>query len=123
MLLKPSWSEQLEVEEEEEGMEAELKLSLGGAGEQKKQMTIFYKDRVYVCYATENQAKAIISMAKSETTEEELKSAIMRQQVLPQAMVNARQSMKRSLQRFLQKRRARLRDASACPYAANLEQK
>ncbi|XP_074577891.1 uncharacterized protein LOC141834457 [Curcuma longa] len=108
MLLKLSRSEQLEVEKKEkeaaaEGMEAVPRLSLGGAGEQQKQMTNFYKDRVCVCYATESQAEAIISIAKSETTEEELKSA----------MDNSQQQL-----RYLQRFRARIRDASACPYAA-----
>ncbi|XP_074576266.1 protein TIFY 5A-like [Curcuma longa] len=98
-------------------MEPELRLSLG-TGEPQKQMTIFYKGRVSVCSATEMQAKAILSMAKREMEEEE-KKVMMKQEIAPQVMLNAGLSMKRSLQRFLQKRKARIHDASASPYAAH----
>ncbi|URE37654.1 tify domain [Musa troglodytarum] len=89
---------------------------------QQKKMTIFYQGRVCVCDATEMQARAIISMAKREmedtvTTkqqrqskeeeEEESSSRAVALQVLDPGL-----SMKRSLQRFLQKRKARVSDAT-----------
>ncbi|KAG6530884.1 protein TIFY 5A-like [Zingiber officinale] len=97
-------------------MEPELSLSLS-TGEPQKQMTIFYKGRVSVCSATEIQAKAILSMAKREIMEEE-KKVMMKHEIVPQAMLNPGLSMKRSLQLFLQKRKVRIHNASASPYAA-----
>ncbi|CAL9041288.1 unnamed protein product [Musa banksii] len=113
----------------EMGCDPELRLSLGSGVEQQrrqtqqKKMTIFYQGRVCVCDATEMQARAIISMAKKEmedtvttkqqrqSTEEEESSS---RAVAPQ-VVDPGLSMKRSLQRFLQKRKARVSDAS--PYS------
>ncbi|RZR90817.1 hypothetical protein BHM03_00018794 [Ensete ventricosum] len=102
---------------------------------QQKKMTMFYQGRVCVCDATEIQVCcfsrfvfysviAIISMAKremedtvtkkqqrqsTEEEEEEPSSRAVAPQVLDPGL-----SMKRSLQLFLQKRKARLSDAT--PY-------
>ncbi|KAG6471417.1 protein TIFY 5A-like [Zingiber officinale] len=102
--------------------------------EQKKQMTILYKGRIFVCDATEMQARAIISMAEKMEEiigKQNLISQHDRQQeamaestvptlpptpsseTLPK-MLNPGQSMKRSLQRFLQKRKARASEVT--PY-------
>ncbi|CAL9135554.1 unnamed protein product [Musa textilis] len=109
----------------EMGCDPELRLSLGSGVEQQrrqtqqKKMTIFYQGRVCVCDATEMQARAIISMAKREmedtvttkqqrqSKEEESSSRAVALQVLDPGL-----SMKRSLQRFLQKRKARVSDAT-----------
>lgn len=64
-----------------------------------------------------DQAKAILSMAKREMEEE--KKVMMKQEIVPQVMLDPGLSMKRSLQRFLQKRKVRIHDASASPYAAH----
>ncbi|KAJ8458913.1 hypothetical protein OPV22_031839 [Ensete ventricosum] len=113
----------------EMGCDPELRLSLGSGVEQQrrktqqKKMTMFYQGRVCVCDATEIQARAIISMAKREmedtvtkkqqrqSTEEEEESSS--RAVAPQVF-DPGLSMKRSLQLFLQKRKARLSDAT--PY-------
>ncbi|CAL9123014.1 unnamed protein product [Musa textilis] len=96
----------------------------------QQQMTIFYDGRVCVCTATEMQAKAIISMAKREMDDMVAEKKQQQQQqsaesstsslprppsprAVPQ-MLNPGLSMKRSLQRFLQKRKARINDVS--PY-------
>ncbi|RWW21506.1 hypothetical protein GW17_00014337, partial [Ensete ventricosum] len=103
----------------------------------QQQMTIFYDGRVCVCNATEMQAKAIISMAKREMDDDTMteKKQKQQQQQQPQQsvesstsslprppspravpqMLNPGLSMKRSLQRFLQKRKARINDVS--PYS------
>ncbi|KAJ8484455.1 hypothetical protein OPV22_016940 [Ensete ventricosum] len=102
----------------------------------QQQMTIFYDGRVCVCNATEMQAKAIISMAKREMDDDTMTEKKKQQQqqqpqqsvesstsslprppsprAVPQ-MLNPGLSMKRSLQRFLQKRKARINDVS--PYS------
>ncbi|WOL15325.1 protein TIFY 5A-like [Canna indica] len=95
----------------------------------KQQMTIFYKGRVCVCDATEFQARAIISMANKEMDGMKMMKNTNQQQEstdsthcppplssprpVPQ-ILNPGQSMRRSLQMFLQKRKARIHEAS--PY-------
>ncbi|EHA8588580.1 protein TIFY 5A [Cocos nucifera] len=100
--------------------------------EQKQQkITIFYDGRISVCDVTEFQARAIISMAKQEMVDRMNKnhhhqfqqkhdkestppqSLAPPSQAMPQ-LLNQGLSMKRSLQRFLQKRKTRINAAS--PY-------
>ncbi|XP_068655989.1 protein TIFY 5A-like [Aristolochia californica] len=86
--------------------------------ESSQQITIFYNGRVCVCDVTEIQARAILCMAKRET-EERLRAhssspsspcTTQNTQAQPTGL-----SMKRSLQRFLQKRKSRIQSTS-CPY-------
>lgn len=104
--------------------------------EQKKQMTILYKGRIFVCDTTEMQARAIISMAEKmeenigkqnlisqhdQQQEAMAESTVLfsspSSETLPQ-MHNPGLSMKRSLQRFLQKRKARIGEVT--PYKPKL---
>ncbi|GMH31068.1 hypothetical protein Nepgr_032911 [Nepenthes gracilis] len=88
------------------------------SGEQ--QMTIFYNGRVCVCDVTEIQARAIIWMASREVDKERRASstpATPSSAHLPPPTppaAPATLSMKRSLQRFLQKRNYRIQ--AAAPY-------
>lgn len=93
-------------------------------------MTIFYNGRVCVSDVTELQAKVILEMAKKQSLLDEeqggngakesnfVTSAAVAEAAAPAVpatqLMNSGQSMKRSLQRFLQKRKARIADSS--PY-------
>ncbi|WOK99499.1 hypothetical protein Cni_G08211 [Canna indica] len=108
----------------------------GSAKQQQQQITILYNGRICVCRVTEQQARAIISMAKQEMggvvdddqimggKKKEEQQGQLEQQVAAavsppverQLLVNGQLSMKRSLQRFLQKRKSRS-DAISAPYA------
>ncbi|KAA8514910.1 hypothetical protein F0562_018089 [Nyssa sinensis] len=93
-----------------------LDLSSGSPKEkQQQQLTIFYEGRVSVCDVTELQARNIIMLASREM-EEKLKtppaSPLLQS---PVCSPSTGISMKRSLQRFLQKRKHRVQAAS--PYS------
>ncbi|GKU92596.1 hypothetical protein SLEP1_g6305 [Rubroshorea leprosula] len=82
---------------------------------QQQQLTIFYNGRICVCDATELQARAILTMATREIMGERmnLKTPTGTDPVSPTLPFqvyspSAGVSMKRSLQRFLQKRKNRI---------------
>ncbi|KAF8413561.1 hypothetical protein HHK36_001552 [Tetracentron sinense] len=89
----------------------------GSTGSPQQQLTIFYNGRLCVGDATELQARAIIWLASREieermnTSRSESVSPSLQSQVLysPSGL-----SIKRSLQRFLQKRKKRIQATS--PY-------
>ncbi|XP_010907301.1 protein TIFY 5A [Elaeis guineensis] len=103
--------------------------------QQQQKITIFYNGQICVCDVTEFQAKAIICMAQKEMNDKMNKNHHNQQQqqfqqkhnkksnppqppassseAMPQ-LLNQGLSMKRSLQRFLQKRKTRINAAS--PY-------
>ncbi|XP_027102384.1 protein TIFY 5A-like [Coffea arabica] len=91
----------------------------GKEEEEEQQMTIFYNGKVAVCDVTELQARAIISFASREMEEKsrtlssssEPSSPVLQSPIYGPA---AGLSMKRSLQRFLQKRKNRIQ--AAFPY-------
>ncbi|KAL6567293.1 hypothetical protein OROGR_000961 [Orobanche gracilis] len=94
----------------------------GGSPNEKQPLTIFYNGRVASCDATEQQARIIISLASRET---EVKSNNLRPRgsntyspVLTNSPIgsptSSSLSMKRSLQRFLEKRKRRAQAMS--PY-------
>ncbi|XP_062189480.1 protein TIFY 5-like [Phragmites australis] len=128
------------------GVELSLGLRTGSRGpaaaEQagRSMMTIFYHGRVCAVDVTEIQARAIISMASHESSADQLQrgdsgsssaggylrpaAANVAPAASPRAVaasvidqVATGLSMKRSLQRFLQKRKARTAAAVAPPYA------
>ncbi|WOL15705.1 hypothetical protein Cni_G24486 [Canna indica] len=88
-----------------------------------QQITIFYNGRICICDVTEIQARAIIRLASREMsacvskTDEQGKAAAAAAR--PQ-LLNRSLSMKRSLQRFLQKRKTRSLESS--PYDQNIYQ-
>ncbi|KAB2065306.1 hypothetical protein E1A91_A09G084600v1 [Gossypium mustelinum] len=90
---------------------------------QQQQLTIFYNGRVCVCDITELQARAILMRANQETDERiktptgsEPDSPTSSSSTSPSRLCspNAGLSMKKSLQRFLQKRKNRIQATS--PY-------
>ncbi|XP_072951364.1 protein TIFY 5A-like [Typha angustifolia] len=91
----------------------------------EKQITIFYNGQICVCDVTEIQARAIISMAKREVEDKENENNKhdfqqlqfpykLQHRGLNPELLNQQLSMKRSLQRFLQKRKTRI--AAVSPY-------
>ncbi|KAI0501336.1 hypothetical protein KFK09_016280 [Dendrobium nobile] len=104
-------------------MQLQLSLCSNSDDHRRQQMTIFYDGRVCVSDVTELQAKAILEMAKKELRMEEKQGDGNRQvdintAALPASatqLMSPGQSMKRSLQRFLQKRKTRIADNSS-PY-------
>ncbi|XP_073005285.1 protein TIFY 5A-like [Typha latifolia] len=91
----------------------------------EKQITIFYNGQICVCDVTEIQARAIISMAKREMEDKENENNKhsfqqlqfpykLQHRGLNPELLNQQLSMKRSLQRFLQKRKTRI--AAVSPY-------
>ncbi|KAI0527107.1 hypothetical protein KFK09_002705 [Dendrobium nobile] len=101
--------------------------NLPSSDERVGQITIFYDGQVSVCTITDFQAKAIMEMAKNEMNrsmgankngkqEEEKESSLPGGATTVESqLLNPGLSMKRSLQRFLQKRKTRMADLS-CPY-------
>ncbi|XP_074569217.1 protein TIFY 10a-like [Curcuma longa] len=111
--------------------------------QQKRQMTIFYNGQVCVCDATEMQARAIIAMAEKEMEamigkqKQMNKHDQQRQEAMVESttalplppspspetspqVLNPGLSMRRSLQRFLEKRKDRISEAT--PYSYNYKQ-
>ncbi|KAF8391063.1 hypothetical protein HHK36_023363 [Tetracentron sinense] len=86
----------------------------GSTGSPHQQLTIFYDGRVCYTDVTELQARTIILLA-SEEMDEKMMNTPRREPVSPslQSPLSSL-SMKRSLQRFLQKRNIRIRATS--PY-------
>ncbi|XP_077253875.1 jasmonate-zim-domain protein 8 [Tasmannia lanceolata] len=83
-----------------------------GSGENSQQLTIFYNGRVCACDVTELQARAILHLAKREM-DQQLKTRES-EPFSPLGHHAPGLSMKRSLQRFLQKRKTRIQETS--PY-------
>ncbi|KAG9439340.1 hypothetical protein H6P81_019505 [Aristolochia fimbriata] len=107
-------------------------ITRAAAESSQQQITIFYNGRVCVCDVTEIQARAILCMAKRET-EERLgtlgthvtkcsSSSEPQPPLAPATSPCARPrpraglSMKKSLERFLEKRKVRIQATSSCPY-------
>ncbi|KAK6124050.1 hypothetical protein DH2020_042196 [Rehmannia glutinosa] len=88
-----------------------------GSPNKKQQLTIFYNGRVASCDATELQARTIIFLASKEMEEKSNNSpgSDPCSPVLHSPTTNL--SMKRSLQRFLEKRKTRAQAMS--PYPIN----
>ncbi|XP_023001485.1 protein TIFY 5A-like [Cucurbita maxima] len=86
----------------------------------QQQMTIFYNGRVCVADFTEDQARAIIMLATRHVEERsinrcrKLERSMSPEQCNGEGGSGSGLSMKRSLQRFLQKRKNRVQSAS--PY-------
>ncbi|KAJ3674537.1 hypothetical protein LUZ60_005153 [Juncus effusus] len=122
------------------GFGSELSLRLGSEeggirekdeSENKKTMTIFYNGEMCVCDLTEFQARAIISTAMQEikndneqknernsnnsNTNNKIQTSSAVVHHIPTPIPASELSMKRSLQRFLQKRKTRM--AAASPYS------
>ncbi|XP_038721450.1 protein TIFY 5A-like [Tripterygium wilfordii] len=88
--------------------------------QERQKLTIFYNGRVCVCDVTELQARAILSTATREM-EETMKTPTCSSTLLSSSQLSTSSSnlsMKRSLQRFLQKRK-RNRIQSTSPYIVN----
>ncbi|XP_062103498.1 protein TIFY 5A-like [Humulus lupulus] len=89
-----------------------------------QQVTVFFNGRAFVCDMTELQARAILLFANKkmeegrETQELELELALSSVCLQSQICGSPGLSMKRSLQRFLQKRKQRSQASS--PYNYNL---
>ncbi|CAK9321205.1 unnamed protein product [Citrullus colocynthis] len=84
---------------------------------QSQQLTIFYNGRICVCDVTELQARAIFKLATREMEEKassEAPSPIQQQSPPPPTPTTPGLSMKKSLQRFLQKRKHRVQ--ATAPY-------
>ncbi|KAF5764698.1 putative transcription factor TIFY family [Helianthus annuus] len=87
-------------------------------GKQNQQLTIFYDGKVSVCDVTELQARTIIKLAASEETDDQWRrtpgSTTSSEPASSSPLASPGLSMKRSLQRFLQKRKHRIQATS--PY-------
>ncbi|PIN04062.1 hypothetical protein CDL12_23409 [Handroanthus impetiginosus] len=87
---------------------------------EKQKLTIFYNGKVAACDVTELQARAIISLAGRETEDQKSSNSSGSEPSSP--AINSPiyspttvLSMKRSLQRFLQKRKTRAQAISPYP--------
>ncbi|KAM7500563.1 hypothetical protein LguiA_024977 [Lonicera macranthoides] len=91
-----------------------------GTGVEKKdqQLTIFYNGRITACDVTELQARAIILLASKEMEESKTPTSpplmTLQSQLYSPSGSSTGLSMKKSLQRFLQKRKHRIQATS--PY-------
>ncbi|XP_015574971.2 protein TIFY 5A [Ricinus communis] len=93
--------------------------------QERQQLTIFYNGRVCVCYVTEVQARAILSLASREM-EDKMTTSLLgtptgRSEFVsplpsPLCSPSTGLSMKRSIQRFLQKRKHRAQATSPYNY-------
>ncbi|XP_059651067.1 protein TIFY 5A-like [Cornus florida] len=85
----------------------------------ESQMTIFFNGRVCVCDVTELQARTIIWLARKEMDQKKSKTAGLDTTNIPspQSQIYSPPglSMKKSLQRFLQRRKDRIQGRSS-PY-------
>ncbi|KAI3824559.1 hypothetical protein L1987_06022 [Smallanthus sonchifolius] len=83
---------------------------------QNQQLTIFYDGKVSVCDVTEFQARTIIKLASEEMDDKWRRTpgSTTSSSPLMSAGNQGGLSMKRSLQRFLQKRKHRIQ--ATCPY-------
>ncbi|CAH9138021.1 unnamed protein product [Cuscuta epithymum] len=104
-------------QQEENDVVEQIPMSLDGIrsriGNERQQMTIFYDNEVVTCDVTELQARAIIMIASEErwkTTVSEPSSPLMQPQLCrpPALATDNGLSMKKSLQRFLHKRKNRV---------------
>ncbi|XP_050230970.1 protein TIFY 5A-like [Mercurialis annua] len=84
---------------------------------QPQQITIFYNGNVSVCDVTEIQARVILLLASQET-DDKLRTSPSPTLPSPVYVPDNGLSMKRSLQRFLQKRNNR-RIQTTFPYSIN----
>ncbi|KAL8248276.1 hypothetical protein R6Q59_005144 [Mikania micrantha] len=86
---------------------------------QNQQLTIFYDGKVSVCDVTELQARTIIKLASTEMDEKWARTPGSTTSSEPSpsspSLSAGGLSMKRSLQRFLQKRKNRIQTTN-CPY-------
>ncbi|XP_023544865.1 protein TIFY 5A [Cucurbita pepo subsp. pepo] len=90
-------------------------VAAANASPQSQQLTIFYNGRICVCDATELQAIAILKLATREMEEKgpnETPWPILQQSPAAVTPTTPGLSMKRSLQRFLQKRKHRAQPTS-----------
>nr|QZL14045.1 jasmonate ZIM-domain protein 6 [Mentha canadensis] len=85
--------------------------------EKTQQLTIFYNGKIASCDATELQARAIISVARREAEEKKAPGTPCSAAAMNSPVYSAASgmSMKRSLQRFLEKRKSRA--LSISPYS------
>ncbi|KAI7725175.1 hypothetical protein M8C21_009794, partial [Ambrosia artemisiifolia] len=85
-------------------------------GKQNQQLTIFYDGKVSVCDVTELQARTIIKLASEEMDDKWRRTPGSTTSSEPSSspLMSGGLSMKRSLQRFLQKRKHRIQATS--PY-------
>ncbi|CAI0375536.1 unnamed protein product, partial [Linum tenue] len=95
---------------------------------QEPPLTIFYNGRYRVYNdVTEMQARAIIMMLASSSSQEMASTADDKSVTSPGDEQSQRRavglSMKRSLQRFLQKRKGRAQAAAVAPYARAVHKK
>ncbi|XP_009778558.1 protein TIFY 5A-like [Nicotiana sylvestris] len=82
--------------------------------QQHQQLTIFYNRQIVISDATELQAREIIYLASRETEEKTKIPSPISEAPSPLLQTQTGLSMKRSLQRFLQKRKNRIQETS--PY-------
>ncbi|KAK9064326.1 hypothetical protein SSX86_015706 [Deinandra increscens subsp. villosa] len=83
---------------------------------QNQELTIFYDGKVSVCDVTELQARTIIKLASEEMDDDKWRRAPdSSSSPSPILMSPGGLSMKKSLQRFLQKRKHRIQETSS-PY-------
>ncbi|KAL6500670.1 hypothetical protein OROHE_025467 [Orobanche hederae] len=98
----------------------------GGSPNEKQPLTIFYNGRVASCDATEQQARTIIFLASRETEEKSNSSRprgsnsscspfLTNSPICSPTTSSTSLSMKRSLQRFLEKRKSRAQAMSPYP--------
>nr|QZL14046.1 jasmonate ZIM-domain protein 7 [Mentha canadensis] len=80
-----------------------------------QQLTIFYNGKIASCDATELQAREIISVARREIEEKNAAGTAAAAMKSPVYSAATGMSMKKSLQRFLEKRKSRTLSISPYP--------